>query len=169
MSYLVDIPFVTWAQTSSVSFESSGKETWILKMSKWSEGNRKWYSLCSLPCDSSFYVVIQGTSEGTGGILAWECSRHNRSIAVGPVGSCDGRDQRWEVAVFVGYKESLRCALFILFHCIVLHFKYLISFHFTYCYYILRSEQTDLPLGLLLSLFFFRNGDPAVVRMGRVS
>ena len=79
-------------------------------------------------------------------------------MAVGPVGSCDGRDQRWEVAVFAGYKESLRCALFILFLCIVLHFKYVISFHFIYCYYILRSEQTDLSLGLLLLLFFFRNG-----------
>ena len=64
-----------------------------------------------------------------------------------------------EVVVFAGYKESLRCALFILFHCIVLYCILSISFHFISCYYILRSQQTDLPLGLLLSLYSFRNGD----------
>ena len=64
-----------------------------------------------------------------------------------------------EVVVFAGYKESLRCALFILFHCIVLYRILSISFHFISCYYILRSQQTDLPLGLLLSLYSFRNGD----------
>ena len=71
----------------------------------------------------------------------------------------DPRDQRWEVVVFAGYKESLRCALFILFHCIVLYCILSISFYYISCNYILRSQQTDLPLGLLLSLYFFRNGD----------
>ena len=145
MSYVVDtncgntsihfylVAFARSPQTSSISFESSGKEAWILKMSKWSEGNRKWYSLCGLPCDSSFYVIFHSTSEGTGGILALEYSRHrHRSMTVG---SCDGTDQTWEVVVFAGYKESLRCALLILFHCIVLYCILSISFHFLLLYF----------------------------------
>ena len=75
------------------------------------------------------------------------------------VESYDPRDQRREVVVFAGYKESLRCALFILFHCIVLYCILSISFDYISCNYILRSEQTDLRLSLLLSLYFFRNGD----------
>ena len=46
---------------------------------------------------------------------------------------------------------------FISLYCIVLHFKYFI--YYISCNYILRSEQTDLRLSLLLSLYFFRNGD----------
>ena len=144
-------------QTSSISFESSGKEAWVLKMSKWSQGNRKWYSLCGFPCDSSFYVVFHSTSEGTGGILAWEYSTPYIAHWRWKVTTQEINDA--EVVVFAGYKESLRCALFILFHCIVLYCILSISFHFISCYYILRSQQTDLPLGLLLSLYFFRNGD----------
>ena len=73
---------------------------------------------------------------------------------------------RWEVAteeIKDGrwlYSQATRnpCGVLYLFyfsHCIVLHFNYFIS-----CYHILRSEQTDLPLSLLLLLLLFRNGDP---------
>ena len=152
-------------QTSSISFESSGKEAWVLKMSKWSEGNRKWYSLCGLPCDSSFYVVFHSTSEGTGGILAWEYSRHT-SLNDG------GKLRRNRSKMGSGCIRRLQGILavcfiyFIPLYCIVLHFKYFISFHFISCCYILRSEQTDHPLGLLLSLYFLRNGDLGYTREG---
>ena len=122
--YLVACP--RSPQTSSISFESSGKEAWVLKMSKWSQGNRKWYSLCGFPCDSSFYFVFYSTSEGTGGILAWEYSRHTSLTDGGKLRPKRSTMPRW----FAGYKESLRCALFILFHCIVLYCILSISFHF---------------------------------------
>ena len=144
-------------QTSSISFESSGKEAWVLKMSKWSQGNRKWYSLCGFPCDSSFYVVFHSTSEGTGGILAWEYSCHTSLTDGGKLrpkrskmGSGCIRRLQGILAVCFIYFISLYC---IVLYCI------LISFYSISCNYILRSEQTDLRLSLLLSLYFFRNGD----------
>ena len=139
MSYVVDtncgntsihfylVAFARSPQTSSISFESSGKEAWILKMSKWSEGNRKWHSLWGLPCDSSFYVVFHSTSEGTGGILAWEYSRHTSLTDGGKLrrnrsnmgGGCIRRLQGILAVCFIN---------FISLYCIVLHFKYFISF-----------------------------------------
>ena len=116
-------------QTSSISFESSGKEAWVLKMSKWSQENRKWYSLCGLPCDSSFYVVFHSTSEGTVGILAWEYSRHTSLTDGGKLrpkrskmgGGCIRRLQGILAVCFI---------YFISLYCIVLHFKYFILLHF---------------------------------------
>ena len=99
------------------------------KMSKWSQGNRKWYSLCGFPCDSSFYVVFHSTSEGTGGILAWEYSRHTSLTDGGKLrpkrskmgGGCIRRLQGILAVCFI---------YFISLYCIVLHFKYFILLHF---------------------------------------
>ena len=114
-------------------------EAWILKMSKWSEGNRKWYSLCGLSCDSSFYVVFHSTSGGTGGILAWEYSRHTSltdSRKLRPKrstmgGGCIRRLQGILAVCFI---------YFISLYCIVLHFKYFISFHFLLLYFICPNK-----------------------------
>ena len=88
-----------------------------LKMSKWSQGNRKWYSLCGFPCDSSFYVVFHSTSEGTGGILAWEYSRHTSLTDGGKLRPKRSTMPRWL------YSQATRnpCGVLYLFYFIVLY------------------------------------------------
>jgi len=127
---------------SGLPAQPSGKEAWILKMSKWSEGDRKWCSPCGLPCGSWFYV-FHSSSEGTGGILAWEYSRHTSLNDGGKL-----RRKRSRI-----HRQHLRCALFILFHCIVLHFKYFISFHFLLLYFKVRtnwSSSSSVALAVFL-------------------
>ena len=161
--YLVACP--RSPQTSSISFESSGKEAWVLKMSKWSQENRKWYSLCGLPCDSSFYVVFHSTSEGTVGILAWEYSRHISLTDGGKLrpkrskmgGGCIRRLQGILAVCFI---------YFISLYCIVLHFKYFISFHFLLLYF---KVPTNWSSSWSVALAVFLPKRRSRVHLGRVT
>ena len=104
------------------------KEAWILKMSKWSEGGRKWCSPCGLPCGSWFYV-FHSSSEGTGGILAWEYSHTSLN---------DGGKLRRKRSKIRRLHWGILAVCFIHFislYWIVLHFKYFISFHFLLLYF----------------------------------
>ena len=71
-----------------------------------------------------------------------------------------------EEVVFAGYKESLRCALFILFHCIVLHFKYFISFHFLLLYF---KVPTNWSSSWSVALAVFLPKRRSRVHLGSVS
>ena len=71
-----------------------------------------------------------------------------------------------EVVVFAGYKESLRCALFILFHCIVLYCILSISFHFLLFYF---KVPTNWSSSWSVALAVFLPKRRSRVHLGSVS
>ena len=119
---------------SGLGAQPSGKEAGILKMSKWSEGDRKWCSPCGLPCGSWFYV-FHSSSEGTGGILAWEYSRHTSLNDGGKLRMKRSKIRRLHWGIL-----AVCFIYFISLYCIVLHFKYLILFHFLLLYFKVRTN-----------------------------